>query len=179
MIVTISGKPASGKSTVARLLARKLGCRHYSAGDMQREIARDKGKTISELGEFESQDGSIDRMIDDRLKAIGQSEDSAVVDAWLAPCFIPNAFHVFLDGEEDVLTRRRLKHKRKEETLPDFEQAKRDMRKRMEVNSKRWKEFYDYDYSDMSNYELVIDTTSIPPKKVVERIIQALPTKPF
>jgi cytidylate kinase len=129
--------------------------------------------SITELGDVEQSDKSLDRMIDDRLKKLAE-EDNVVVDSWLAPCFIPKAFHVFLDGDEDVLVKRRLQHRRKEETLPDFGQAKKDMRRRMEVNLKRWKEFYDYDYLDMGNYELVIDTTSIPPEEVVEKILAAL-----
>ncbi|MFO8015868.1 MAG: AAA family ATPase, partial [Candidatus Woesearchaeota archaeon] len=49
MKITISGKPGSGKSTVARLVAERLGLNHYSLGDMQREVAREKCISMAEL----------------------------------------------------------------------------------------------------------------------------------
>ena len=42
MIITISGIAGSGKSTVAKLLAKKLNCKHYSVGDFMRQIAKEK-----------------------------------------------------------------------------------------------------------------------------------------
>ena len=39
MIMTISGMPGSGKSSVADFIAKKLNMKRYSAGDFRREIA--------------------------------------------------------------------------------------------------------------------------------------------
>jgi cytidylate kinase len=39
MIITISGLPGSGKTTVARMVAERIGFRHYSAGNMRGEMA--------------------------------------------------------------------------------------------------------------------------------------------
>ena len=44
-IITISGMLGSGKSTVAKLLAQKLGYEYYSTGNAQREIAKKKAMT--------------------------------------------------------------------------------------------------------------------------------------
>ena len=49
MIITISGKPGSGKSTIAKILAEKLKLKHYSAGDFRREKAK---KLCLSLEEF-------------------------------------------------------------------------------------------------------------------------------
>jgi len=35
MIITIAGEGGSGKSTVARILAKKLDYKHYSTGDLR------------------------------------------------------------------------------------------------------------------------------------------------
>jgi cytidylate kinase len=46
MIITISGKAGSGKGTISKLLAEKLGYEHISIGDMKRKIAHEMGITI-------------------------------------------------------------------------------------------------------------------------------------
>ena len=47
MIITISGKPGSGKSTVAKEAAKKLKLKYYCIGDFQRKIARKKSISLS------------------------------------------------------------------------------------------------------------------------------------
>ena len=50
MLITISGLPGSGKTTVARLLSRQLGIPHVYAGDMYRKAAEERGMTLEEFG---------------------------------------------------------------------------------------------------------------------------------
>ena len=40
MKITISGPIGSGKSTVSKILAAKLGYKHYSIGGFMRDIAK-------------------------------------------------------------------------------------------------------------------------------------------
>ena len=49
MIITISGTPGSGKSTVAKMIATKLGFKHYSTGDFMRQMAKERGISLEEL----------------------------------------------------------------------------------------------------------------------------------
>ncbi|MCX6741353.1 MAG: AAA family ATPase, partial [Candidatus Parcubacteria bacterium] len=46
MIITLSGKPGSGKTTVAKILAEKLGYKFYSTGDLRGQMAMKRGLTI-------------------------------------------------------------------------------------------------------------------------------------
>ena len=108
MIVTISSMPAAGKSTVARMLAKKLNVNHYSAGDFQRQIAKEKGMTITQLGELEAKDKKLDLMVDQRTKEIAKKEKNVVFDAWLAPYALPDSFKIFLTCDENVAAKRRL-----------------------------------------------------------------------
>ena len=56
MIITISGKPGSGKSTVAKRLAAELGLTHVSAGDFMRDMATERGITVLELSAIAEND---------------------------------------------------------------------------------------------------------------------------
>ena len=68
MIISISGTPGSGKSTVGEILAKRLGFEHYSMGDFQRSLAQEKGITILELLELEKKDPKLDKRVDEKQR---------------------------------------------------------------------------------------------------------------
>ncbi|NOX71226.1 MAG: AAA family ATPase [Candidatus Micrarchaeota archaeon] len=172
MIITLSGSAGSGKSSIAKMLAKRLGFRHYSVGDAQREIAREMEINIVELGELEAKDDSLDRMIDEKQRKIGENEDNIVVDSWLAAHFIPNSVKIFLDADIGVRVRRRLEQERSEEDFREFDEAEKKMLQREKTNRERWLRYYGFDYSDKRNYDLVIDTSNMTKEQVVDKIIR-------
>jgi cytidylate kinase len=48
MIISIGGTHGSGKSTIAKMLAKKLNWPHYYMGGLRRETAKKKGLTLAE-----------------------------------------------------------------------------------------------------------------------------------
>jgi len=64
MIITISGKAGSGKSTVAKQLAKKLNLKHYSIGDIMRKLAKEKNISLNELSKLAEKDKTIDLTLD-------------------------------------------------------------------------------------------------------------------
>jgi CMP/dCMP kinase len=169
MKITISGTAGSGKSTIARLLAERLGYNHYSMGDFQREIAKEKGISIIELGELEKTDPTIDRMVDEKQKNLGRTQDNFVIDSWLSSYFIPDSYKVFLDADIEERARR-IAVKREAEHHSSPQEAAIAIRQREKTNRERWIEFYGYDFMDMKNYDLVIDTTGREIKEVLDLI---------
>jgi CMP/dCMP kinase len=158
MIIAISGTAGSGKSTIARMLAKKLGYRHHSMGDFQRSIAKEKGITIVELGELEKKDPSIDRMIDDHQIELGRKTDNFVIDSWLSSYFIPHAFKIFMDASLKERAKR-ITTKRQAESYTRIEDAMKAIGKREKTNQERFRKFYGYDYMKKSNYDLIVNTT--------------------
>jgi len=51
-IITISGTPGSGKSTVAKIIQKELDAERIYVGGIRREIARKKGMTLQELNVY-------------------------------------------------------------------------------------------------------------------------------
>ena len=171
MIIAISGKPGSGKSTTAKQVAKKLGYKHYSMGDLQREIASERGLTIKQLGDLESKDPTIDKQIDERQRQLGQTEDNFVIDGWLSAHFIPKAIKIFLDVDIEEGIRRIFAQKRSKEKYRDLDHAAKEIKERHEVNKKRWMEYYNFQYDDLSAYDLVIDTTDKKQEEVADKIV--------
>ena len=178
MIITISGKAGSGKSTVATLLAKKLHIKHYSIGDLMRAMAAEKGIALLELNELAEKDKSIDFELDNKLKELGKTHDGFVVDGRLTAFFIPNAdIRAFLKTDDNVRAERILNDKREHEKSQTLKEMISKINQREESEKKRYKQYYGADYSDKKLYNLVVDTTHMAPNEVVQKIIDFISKK--
>ena len=171
MIITISGIAGSGKSTVAKLLAKKLNCKHYSVGDFMRQIAKERGLTLLELSKQAEKDKSIDIELDKKQIELGKKEDNFVIDARLGFHFIPNSIKVFLEVDINEAANRILKEKREHEQYKDIQESIEKIKTRIASEDKRYREYYNVDYHNKNNYEIIIDTTKIKPEEIVEKIL--------
>ncbi len=174
MIIAISGKAGSGKSTTAKELASKLNLKHYSIGDLMRQIAKEKGISLMELSKLAEKDPSIDKELDNKQIDL-RKKDNFVIDGRLTAFFIPNAgLKVFLDCDDGVRAERIMKEGRKDENSSNIEELMEKIRQREQSEKKRYREIYNTDYSDKKLYDLIIDTTNIKAGEVVKKIISAL-----
>ena len=96
MIISISGLPGSGKSTIGKNLAKKLGYNYYSLGDMKRRLANEKGLTIEEWNALSDKDSSYDTVPDKYQADLAKKEDNFIMDGRLAYHFIPQSIKIFL-----------------------------------------------------------------------------------
>ena len=171
-MITISGRPGSGKSVVARNTAEALGLRHVSAGDFMREMADERGLTILELSRIAEADESIDIEIDARSACLGESPEGFVMDARLGWHFVPQSIKVFLDVRPEVAARRIFGAKRDDERENvDLETTIRAIKDREASEKARYARYYDLDYTDPAKYDLVIDTSDLTPDEVVSKVL--------
>ncbi|MBU0615895.1 MAG: nucleoside monophosphate kinase [Nanoarchaeota archaeon] len=169
MIITISGKAGSGKSTVAKLVAKKLNMKHYSTGDLMREMAKERGMSLLELSKLAESDKSIDQELDDRQVKLGKEEDNFVMDSRLGFHFIPKSIKIFLETSIDVRAARILKDKR---GYKDIKLVNKDILKREQSERQRYLDYYKIDdYSDSIYYNLVINTDDLDIDGVVNDIV--------
>ncbi len=173
MRIAISGKAGSGKSTVAKLLAEKLGLKHYSIGDLMRAMALENGMTLVELNAKAEKDKSIDLELDNKLKELGKRENNFIVDGRLTAFFIPNAdARIFLEADDSIRAERVLKAGRQNEKTKNLQETIKSIEKREESERRRYRKYYDADYTDKKLYNCIIDTTKLTPREVVEKIIK-------
>src|SRR2546421_11875295 len=86
--IVVNGDLGSGKSTVSPLLARRLGIRRISVGDLYREMARQRGMTALELNLHAELDDKIDHYVDRLQGDIAMSGERLVADSRLAWFFV-------------------------------------------------------------------------------------------
>ncbi|MEK6823131.1 MAG: (d)CMP kinase [Nanoarchaeota archaeon] len=181
MIITISGDPGSGKSTAAKEIAKHLRLNHYSGGDMRGLLAKDHGMTIDELNKLGENDPSTDRDIDERIAKLGKEEDGFVIDSRLAWHFIPQSIKIYLTTDVRVAAQRIFKDIQLKDKAPvdrsdepeykDVDDVVKHIKARVASDKKRYKKYYDIDHTDMSHYDLVLDTTALTLPQTVERIL--------
>ena len=172
MIISISGRPGSGKSVVASRVARALGLRHVSAGDFMREMATERGVSILELSRLAEHDSAIDAEIDDRTRRLADSGDDFVIDARLGWHFVPTSFKVFLDVRPEVAAERIYgaeRHSERENV--DLDKTRAAVESRTKSETQRYQEYYGIDYTDPLQYDLVVDTSDLTVDQVVERVL--------
>ena len=173
MIITITGKPCSGKSVVIADLMEKYGFEKFSAGEIFRRIATERGIDILELNR--TNDVSIDKMVDDEITRIGERDidKNIIFDSRTAWHFIPKSFKVFLDIDEDEQARRLINSGRTNEKVDlSIEDAKKSMKERWELENDRYKALYNFDNRNMENYDCVINTSNISVEEVSNKIYE-------
>lgn len=175
MIVTISGRPGSGKSAVAGRVASALGIEHVSAGDFMREMAAERDLTILELSRLAEDGDAIDREIDARTVMLAGEGGSFVMDARLGWHFIPDSYKVFLDVRPEVAARRIYSAQRgSERENISLEDTLAAIQLRTESERMRYLMYYDLDYTDHTRYDLVVDTSEHTLDEVVDLVLAGI-----
>ena len=120
MIITITGKPCSGKGTVAKEFCKKYNFKYVCTGDIFRDYAKQLG--YDNILTFQAEDDrvkQIDKLVDDKIYEIGKSKlnENIVIDSRLAWHFIPNSFKVFIDVDDSIAGERLLQANRSNEQV--------------------------------------------------------------
>ena len=173
MIITISGDIGSGKSTTGKILVNKLGYQYISTGGIQRKIAEEMQLTTLELNLLSEKDPSIDQKIDQYTRDLSESKEHYIVDSRLAWHFIPSSFKVFLRCEEEIAAQRIFKdHQRiSDESTDDVSFLLQKIQERRKSEKRRFLTKYGIDFEDLTNYDMVIDSSHFTPDWIASLII--------
>jgi cytidylate kinase len=160
MKITINGIPGSGKSTACKNIARMLNLKHYSVGDKMREMAEKRDITLIELSKIAQKDKRIDEELDNWQIEIGRKEDNFIMDGRLSWHFIPNSIKILLVADPNVIAERVYHQKRPDEQYnTSIEETKKLQEHRLEIEKKRYKQYYELDYTDKKHYDIIYDTS--------------------
>ncbi|MBU0953343.1 MAG: cytidylate kinase family protein [Nanoarchaeota archaeon] len=177
MIITISGLAGSGKSTAAKLLAKKLDYKHYSIGDMRGEMAKERGMSLEEFNMLGEKEAFTDKEVDDYLKNVLGKQDNLVIDGRLGFFFIPHSVKIFLIADLEERARRVFSHERVDEHFESVEAAKKSLQARERSDTFRYQKYYHVDWTEPKHFDLIVDTTHIQPEETLEKILTFLKKK--
>lgn len=171
--ISLAGDLGSGKSTVSKILIPRLGAEYYSTGAIVRSIAEERGMTVVELNKYMETHPEIDHEIDDGVAKLAELEKPLIIDSRMAWYFTKGTFKVYLSTDIETSALRIMGANRKGEHSASLEQTVNDTKARRESEIKRYSDQYGVNIKDLSNYDLIVDTTYATPEEIAECIISA------
>lgn len=157
LVVAVSGKPGSGKTTLAKGLARDLNLRYVSMGEIFRSIARSRMVSLEELSRLAEEDPSIDHLIDSTALEEAR-RGCVVVDGHISAWILRDAAHVKILTYAPLQVRAERLARRDGKTI---EEAVREIRVREESEARRYRRYYNIDVDDLGVFDVIINTSSL------------------
>ncbi len=171
-IITLTGKPGSGKSSTADRVAEMLGYTRYSSGEYVRNITYKQKITLGEFNTRAETHPEMDQQIDASLRKLRDHKD-IVIDARLGFYWLPESFKVYLDLSNDVAIARIFRDANFNTLRSDAGEGGRSMtdvadqvEARMYSERLRFKKLYGINPYSIEHFDLVIDTAQHSPQTV-------------
>lgn len=154
MIVTVSGAPGTGTSTLAKILAESLDAKLITTGDTFRAIASDMKLSIQELLDYAEEQTDVHKVLDERIQRAAEVEEFAIVEGRTVGFLIPADLHIHLTLPFITRVSRIAKREGKDDDI-----AHKETVERMLSEQRTFKEIYGFDIeNDTWPYDIIIDT---------------------
>ncbi|NYZ77033.1 cytidylate kinase family protein [Candidatus Micrarchaeota archaeon] len=169
MIIAVWGFTGSGKNTLGKLLAEKLGYRMVCP--TFKDLAKEQGIPLMELQKRAEKDHSIDRKFDELLKKEIAGGD-CVVTTWLGPWM----------ADADVRIKLVVSEKTRAERVAGREgisvkEALKHVRERDGNNIKRYKAVYGIDITDEEIFDAILDGERSTPEELLKAALRVIEKK--
>lgn len=161
-LVTVAGSPGSGKSSTAKALAAALQYRHFSSGDLFRQLAAARGESIEAMNISAEVQRDIDLKVDSLLQDMYRADEKLVIDSRMAWRWMPHSFKVFLVLDPGTAAERVFNALRGEgrqsEDAASLEEARQSIDRRFASEQRRYRALYEVNPTDPLNFDVVINT---------------------
>jgi len=180
IIICISGMAGSGKTTVAKRLAKHYGLKYYSGGDALKAVAAEMGYKTTDEDWWETAEGirflgqrlgnlEIDREVDERLLKWA-NQGGVILDSWAMPWLLKNGFKIWLEASEKLRAQRLA-----ERDGLSLEEALRALRDKESKTKAIYKKLYGFSIGeDFDPFQLVLDVNLLSKDEVYEALRMAI-----
>lgn len=172
IVICICGMAGTGKSTLAKRLAKKYGLKYYSGGDALKALAIEEGYKLLERGWWESKEGMrflerrskdprFDETVDKKLLKLAQ-QGNVVLDSWTMPWLLKDGFKILLEASPE----KRAERIARRDGISDKE-ALKALKSKEEKTTAIYKKLYGFSLGeDFTPFYLILDTNNLDRKEV-------------
>jgi cytidylate kinase len=154
LLITVSGPPGCGATTLCTQLADAIGCPYISGGDIFRDLADKRGLTLTQLTAKAQESDELDRALDERIQNIaekwGTANKPCVLESRLAGWIAGSRadLRIWLDAPVEV----------RKERVSDREETVAEMQVREFSEAQRFDSYYEVDLNDREFYDIHLNT---------------------
>ena len=189
MIITITGNPGSGKSTIAKILLERLKAERIYVGGMFRAMAREKGVTLEEFNDYAQKHPDVDVDADKRaaqearrLEKLGRV---VLAEGRMQFHLLPESIKIYVHVDSKEGARRiwsdlqatREGIERNQKKFKSYEETLKGTLERNITDAKRFKKLYGVDITDLKQYDFVVDTTSISAVEAAGKVLKFIESR--
>jgi cytidylate kinase len=179
--IILCGMPAVGKTTVARIIASKLGLKLIGGGDVLKEIAMEEGYNAVGDDWWDTEEGmkfmgeragdpEFDKEVDRRLLSRASKGD-VVMTSYTLPWLAKDGVKVWLSGTKRSRAERMAK---RDSSSP--EECAKVIDARDSENYELYRKLYGIRFGkDLSPFAIVVGTDGVPAAKVAASVLEQLP----
>jgi len=181
-IVTISGTPGSGKSTIAQNLTKIFNGQRVYVGGIRRQLAKDMKMTLAELNQYglthPETDVDVDKKAAQKARQLAK-KFPVIVEGRTQFHFLPESIKLYIkaDLEEGAkriwlsLQKPANKIKRNEAKINSLVELKKTIFSREKNDLKRYKKYYNLDHTNEAHYDFILDTTPINARQATKKVV--------
>jgi cytidylate kinase len=174
IVVCISGMAGTGKSTLAKKIAKKYKLNYYSGGDALKALAAEEGYDSDSIGWWESPEGlgflskrvqnlKFDKLVDNKLLEFAK-EGNVLLDSWAMPWLIDYGVKIWLAASIDKRAERIAKRDK-----IDKLKALRVLKEKEAGTKNIYKKLYGFNLGeDFKPFHLILDTEKLDAKEVFD-----------
>lgn len=166
MIIAIAGFAGSGKTTLGRALAKKLGYRMVSPSF--KDLAAKEGVSLMEFQKKAEKDRSIDLKFDDYIKEEAK-KGNCVITTWLGPWMSKADLRVWLFAPPGVRAKRIA-----ERDKTSIANAGKQIKMRENQNRRRYLKLYRIDIFDTSDFDVSFNSSKFSPEEMADAIVKIM-----
>lgn len=179
-VVCISGMAGTGKSTLAKKLARKYNLKYYSGGDALKELAKQEGYDVSINGWWETpvglnflnkrvNDPKFDMAVDEKLLEYS-TQGNVLLDSWTMPWLVKGGFKIWLQAS---FTKRATRVAERDGI--SFQEAVKVLEEKEARTKAIYKALYGFVLGeDLAPFDFILDTDNLNADEVFEVLCRVM-----